>query len=69
MAQAIVSTKYQVVIPLEIRRTIGLTAGQHVQVLAKGGVVTLVPIRPLAKVRGLVKGMSTTGFRDKKDRA
>jgi len=68
MAHAVVSTKYQVVIPLEIRRTIGLAAGQHVQVLAKGGVVSLVPIRPLAKHRGLVKGMATAGFRDKKDR-
>ncbi|MBI5507420.1 MAG: AbrB/MazE/SpoVT family DNA-binding domain-containing protein [Deltaproteobacteria bacterium] len=69
MAQAVVSTKYQVVIPLEIRRALGLTVGQRVQVLAKSGVITLVPIRPLAKVRGLVKGMSTKGFRDKKDRA
>ena len=69
MAQAVVSTKYQVVIPLEIRRTLGLTAGQRMQVLTKGGVVTLVPVRPLAKTRGFVKGMSTTGVRQKKDRA
>lgn len=68
MAQAVISTKYQVVIPLEVRRAMGLAPGQRVQVMAKGGVVTLVPLRPLAKVRGLVKGMIGTGLRDKKGR-
>ncbi|NIU68558.1 MAG: AbrB family transcriptional regulator, partial [Actinobacteria bacterium] len=36
--------------------------------IAKGGVITLVPDRPLAELRGFVRGIETTGYRDKSDR-
>ena len=68
MAKATISSKYQVVIPKEIRREISIRRGQVVQVLAKGGVITLVPDRPLSELRGLLKGTSTSEVREKKDR-
>ena len=68
MAQAIVSTKYQVVIPREVRGPLGLIPGQTVQVLAKGGVISLVPLRPTKELRGFVKGMPVGTIRDKEDR-
>ena len=68
MAQAVISTKYQVVIPRDIRRALGLSPGQSVQVLTKGGVIHLVPIRPAAQLRGFVKGMRNGMLREKKDR-
>jgi AbrB family looped-hinge helix DNA binding protein len=68
MAQATISPKYQVVIPREIREEVPLQAGQVVQVLVKNGVITLVPDRPLSSLRGFLKGMETTGFREKEDR-
>jgi AbrB family looped-hinge helix DNA binding protein len=68
MPQAIISTKYQVVIPREIRRAIGLTPGQAVQVLAKGSIITLVPVRSIKTLRGFVKGMPVGTIRDKEDR-
>lgn len=68
MAQATVSTKYQVVIPKSIREEVQLASGQVVQVIAKGGVITLVPDRPLAELRGFVRGIETEGYRDKTDR-
>jgi AbrB family looped-hinge helix DNA binding protein len=68
VAQAVVSTKYQVVIPREVRQAIGLSPGQAVQVLAKGGVITLVPLRPTRELRGFVKGMRPGTIREKKDR-
>ena len=68
MAQVVVSTKYQVVIPREVRQSIGLNPGQAVQVLAKGGVITLVPIRPTKELRGFIKGLRPGIIRDKKDR-
>ena len=36
--------------------------------LTKGGVITLVPDRPLAEGRGFLRGIRTSGFREKKDR-
>ena len=68
MARTRVSPKYQVVIPKEIRNEIGLRPGQELQVVAKGGTITLIPDRTIASMRGFVRGIKTRGFREKKDR-
>jgi AbrB family looped-hinge helix DNA binding protein len=68
MATATISSKYQVVIPKEIRREVSIRQGQVVQVIAKGGVITLVPDQPLSEIRGLLRGCGTSRVREKKDR-
>ena len=68
MARTKVSSKYQVVIPKDVRERANIRVGQEFQVIAKGGSVTLVPDRPIASMRGFVRGIRTTGFREKKDR-
>lgn len=68
MGRTRVSSKYQVVIPKDVRERANIRVGQEFQVIAKGGSVTLVPDRPIASMRGFVRGMRTTGFREKKDR-
>ncbi len=68
MGRTKVSSKYQVVIPKDVRKTAGIRVGQEFQVIAKGGQVTLVPDKPIASMRGFVRGIKTTGFREKKDR-
>jgi AbrB family looped-hinge helix DNA binding protein len=68
MAHAVVSTKFQVVIPKEIRRDIGLKSGQVVQIIAKSGVITMVPDQPLGKMKGYLKGMKSRALREKRDR-
>jgi hypothetical protein len=47
---------------------VAVRPGQTFQVIAKGGVITLVPERPLASLRGMAKGVAASGFREKKDR-
>jgi AbrB family looped-hinge helix DNA binding protein len=68
MASTRVSAKYQVVIPKEIREGLSLRPGQEMQVIRKGNVIMLVPDRPISAYRGILRGMSTTGYREKKDR-
>lgn len=68
MARTKVSSKYQVVIPKEIRDSANIRVGQEFQVITKGGIVTLVPEKPISSMRGFVRGIRTTGFREKKDR-
>jgi AbrB family looped-hinge helix DNA binding protein len=68
MARTRVSSKYQVVIPKEVRSHADVRPGQEFQVIAKGGVIALIPERPLSAMRGFVRGIKTTGFREKKDR-
>lgn len=68
MARTRVSPKYQVVIPKEVRDSMDLRVGQELQVVFKGGVITLVPERPLSSLRGFAKGIRTGELREKKDR-
>jgi len=68
MARTKVSPKFQVVIPKEVRESMDLRVGQELQVVAKGGVITLVPERTLSSLRGFAKGIRTDDLREKKDR-
>jgi hypothetical protein len=40
----------------------------RITVLDKGGVLFLVPERPMSAYRGIARGASPKGVRDKKDR-
>jgi len=68
MPQTVVSSKYQIVIPKEVRAKIDLEKGQILQVVVRNGVIMLVPDRPLAELRGFVRGMESSELRDKEDR-
>lgn len=68
MATTTISSKFQVVIPKEVRDKLHLTPSQRLQVVEKGGVITLVPEVPLKSLRGALKGMSASNLREKKDR-
>ena len=56
----VVSPKYQVVIPREIREASGILPGSRMSVFEVNGVIQLVPIKPAAQYRGLLKGLSST---------
>lgn len=68
MTQAILSTKYQLVVPLEIRKQLGLHSGQKMLFLVKDGVITLIPDRPLHSLKGIAKGLRAGPVREKKER-
>ncbi len=68
MTQVTVSSKYQVVIPKEVRRHLPLRTGQKLSVMVKEGVITLLPDRPLASFRGFLKSMKVSELREKRDR-
>ena len=68
MTATTVSPKYQVVIPQEVRKQIPIKSGQKVTMVAKNGVIYIIPKMPLKQLRGALRGVSTRGFREKKDR-
>jgi AbrB family looped-hinge helix DNA binding protein len=68
METATLSTKYQLVIPRSIRERLGLVPGTRLTVLDKGGVLYLIPERPIRSKRGLARGVNPRGLREKKDR-
>ena len=63
-----VSSKYQVVIPQEIRQAMGLRPGQKVEMVAYGDHLAVVPVPRPKAMRGFLKGADLGGYRDKKDR-
>ena len=63
-----VSTKYQVVIPKEIRESIGLQAGTKLEMLSYGDRIELVPIQTISSLKGIFKGINTEISRDQRDR-
>ncbi len=54
-----VSPKYQVVIPLAIRKALGIKPGQKVEVIERDGHVELVPVRPIEDYLGFLQGIDT----------
>lgn len=63
-----VSPKYQVVIPLSVRKSLGIRPGQKLQVLEYEGRIELIPDRSIMDLRGFVQGINTDGYREEEDR-
>jgi len=53
-----VSPKFQVVIPKEVRDKFGLKAGARLEILEYGNRIELIPLRPIKKMRGFLKGIA-----------
>ena len=68
MQTVILSTKYQLVIPREIRNRLELAPGARLTVVEKGGILYLVPERPIEELQGIARGTRRKGLREKKDR-
>ena len=65
MEAVTISPKFQVVIPRAVRESLGLAAGQKVQVIAIDGRIELIPVRPARKLRGLLRGIDPSVDRDR----
>ena len=65
MTAVTVSPKFQIVIPKDVRESMGIVSGQKVQVLTYRNRIELIPIRPMKKMKGFLKGLNTEVKRDK----
>ncbi len=64
METVTISPKFQVVIPKGIRDRLKLKAGQKVQAILYQDRIELVPVRPVRKMRGFLKGIDTGVLRE-----
>jgi AbrB family looped-hinge helix DNA binding protein len=62
------SSKFQVVIPRDVREKLNLTPGQKIVMIEKDGVLHLLPQKPVKQMRGFVKNINTQDVRDEEDR-
>lgn len=54
-----VSSKFQVVIPKEIRDLAGVKPGTKLEVMIYGNRIEFIPIQPMKNLKGLFKGINT----------
>lgn len=68
MNNIIVSPKFQIVIPKQIREELKINAGMKMTAIAYGDRIELIPIQPIETLEGSLKGMDASEIREKKDR-
>ena len=68
MQAVTVSPKFQVVIPLAVRRALGLVPGVKLQVVHFENRIELMPMRSSKSLRGSLRGIDTSVPRER-DRA
>lgn len=59
MTTVTVSPKFQVVIPLDVRRRMKLEPGAKLMVVEFNGGVRLMPLKPPSALRGIARGLVT----------
>jgi AbrB family looped-hinge helix DNA binding protein len=68
MEKVKVSPKYQVVIPLRIRKHLDISPGEELIMIEKGGVVHMVKVGNIRDLKGKFQDISQEGVRDEEDR-
>lgn len=66
--QTTISSKYQVVIPKQVRERLDLKPQQKLTVIEKDRMLILIPQVSLETLRGIAAGVATVDYREKKDR-
>jgi AbrB family looped-hinge helix DNA binding protein len=64
VAEVTVSPKFQVVIPKEIRESMGIVSGQKVQMIKYKNRIELIPMKSMKEMKGFLKGINTEVHRD-----
>lgn len=64
MKTVTVSPKFQVVIPLDVRKRMRLEPGAKLMVVEFNGGLRLLPLQPPSTLRGIARGVSTTVERE-----
>ena len=68
MSTVILSSKYEIVIPENIREEAGIRPGQMFEVFRIGDVIEIVPVKDIRSARGSLPGLNTEVGREEHDR-
>ena len=64
METVTISPKFQVVIPRALRESLRIRPGQKVQMILYENRIELIPLKPVRKYRGFLKGIATDVARE-----
>jgi len=65
METVMVSPQFQIVIPPTMRESLGIQAGQEMQLLQYQGRIELIPVKTMRAMRGFLKGIDTSIERER----
>lgn len=68
MTTVTVSPKYQIVIPEQIRKQMGIKPGMKMEFICIDNRIHLVPVPSIEEMRGFLKGSGITFEREEEDR-
>jgi AbrB family looped-hinge helix DNA binding protein len=60
MTVVTISSRFQVVIPKDVRERLKLQPGQQVEAIPFKGRIELIPLEPIETMRGFLRGIDTT---------
>jgi len=60
MTTVTVSPKFQVVIPQNVRKALGIRPGQKIEVIAYDGRLEFIPVATARRMRGFLRGIDTS---------
>ena len=63
MVTVTVSPKFQVVIPREVRESLGIKPGEKLQIINYAGRIELMRLKTIKDMRGFLRGSNTTAER------
>jgi AbrB family looped-hinge helix DNA binding protein len=67
MEAVTISSKYQVVIPKEVRKQFNLKPGQKILFIPYNRTLRVIMIPPIKKARGMLKDINTENIREEAD--
>jgi AbrB family looped-hinge helix DNA binding protein len=59
METAVVSSRFQIMIPKAVREALSIRPGQRLQVIPYENRIELIPIKPMSEMCGLLRGIDT----------
>ena len=65
MTTVTVSSKFQVVIPSDVRKSLGIIVGQRICVIVLGDRIEFIPVKPAKALRGFVRCLDSNVRREK----
>ncbi|GAP22812.1 AbrB/MazE/SpoVT family DNA-binding domain-containing protein [Leptolinea tardivitalis] len=68
MTLTTVSSKYQIVIPREIRENLKIKPGQKLQMIQIGRRIEIILLEPIEAARGIFPHLNVTDYREQDDR-
>jgi AbrB family looped-hinge helix DNA binding protein len=63
-----ISPDFHVEIPVDVRQSLNLRPGQELSIFVYNGRIAMIPVHPIEKMRGFLKGMDSEISRDDADR-